>query len=111
MTICSSLRSTAYTPASSTGLLGKTVLRSTSYTIRPHPRSSGPEKFRRLAVGKKLTLYALHRLKALGIRNVVLATAETNKVASRLYESLGFKQFRRQVHYHLRIDDSSKNDS
>jgi ribosomal protein S18 acetylase RimI-like enzyme len=69
------------------------------------------KKFRRQGVGKKLTLYALHRLKALGIRNVFLATAETNKVARRLYESLGFKQYRRQVHYHLRINGSSKNDS
>ena len=69
------------------------------------------KKFRRLGVGKKLTLYALHRLKALGIRNVFLATAETNKVARRLYESLGFKQYRRQVHYHLRINGSLKNDS
>src|SRR6266852_6050928 len=69
------------------------------------------KKFRGLGVGKKLTLYALHRLKALEIRNVFLATAETNKVARRLYESLGFKQFRREVHYHLRIYGSSKNDS
>ncbi len=69
------------------------------------------KKFRRRGVGKKLTLNALHRLKALGIRNVFLATAETNKVARRLYESLGFKQYRRQVHYHLRINGSLKNDS
>jgi len=69
------------------------------------------KKFRRQGVGKKLTLNALHRLKALGIRNVFLATAETNKVARRLYENLGFKQYRRQVHYHLRINGSLKNDS
>jgi len=62
-------------------------------------------------VGKKLTLYALHRLKALGIRNVFLAAAETDDVARRLYESLGFKQYRRQLQYHLRISDSSKNGS
>jgi ribosomal protein S18 acetylase RimI-like enzyme len=69
------------------------------------------KKFRREGVGKKLTLYALHRLKTPGIRNVFLATAETNKVARRLYESLGFKQYRRQVHYHLRFNGSSRNDS
>src|SRR5216683_3641328 len=69
------------------------------------------KKFRRQGVGKKLTLYALHRLKALGIRNVFLATAQTNKVARRLYESLGFKQYRRQVYYHLRINGSSRNPS
>ncbi len=69
------------------------------------------EKFRRQGVGKKLTLYALHRLKALGIRNVFLAAAETDDVARRLYESLGFKQYRRQLQYHLRISDSSKNGS
>ena len=69
------------------------------------------EKFRRQGVAKKLTLYALRRLKALGIRNVFLATAETNKVARRLYESLGFKQYRRQVQYRLRINGSSKKGS
>ena len=69
------------------------------------------KKFRRQGVGKKLTLSALRRLKALGVRNVFLATAETNQVARRLYEGLGFKQYRRQIHYHLRIDGSSKNDS
>ena len=68
-------------------------------------------KFRRHGVGKKLTLYALHRLKALGIRNVFLATAETNEVARRLYEGLGFEEYRRQVQYHLRINGSSTNDS
>ena len=68
-------------------------------------------KFRRQGVGKKLTLYALHRLKALGIRNVFLATAETNEVARRLYEGLGFEEYRRQVQYHLRINGSSTNDS
>jgi len=68
-------------------------------------------KFRLQGVGKKLTLYALHRLKALGIRNVFLATAETNEVARRLYESLGFEEYRRQVQYHLRINGSSTNDS
>jgi len=68
------------------------------------------KKFRRQGVGKKLTLSGLRRLKALGIRNVFLATAETNEVARRLYESLGFKEYRRQVHYHLRMNGSSKND-
>ena len=66
------------------------------------------KKFRRRGVGKKLTLYALRRLKALGIRNVFLATAEANKVARRLYEGLGFKEYRKQVLYHLRINGSSK---
>jgi ribosomal protein S18 acetylase RimI-like enzyme len=60
--------------------------------------------FRRQGVGKKLTLSALRRLKALGVRNVFLATSETNRVARRLYESLGFKVYRRPVHYHLRIN-------
>lgn len=66
------------------------------------------KKFRRQGVGKKLSLYALGRLKVLGIRDVFLATAETNEVARRLYESLGFKQYRRQVHYRLRVNGSSK---
>lgn len=69
------------------------------------------KKFRRQGVGKKLTLSALRRLKASGIRDVFLATAETNEAARRLYESLRFKQYRKQVHYHLRITRLSKEDS
>ena len=69
------------------------------------------KKFRRQGVGKRLTLYALHRLNVIGVRNVFLATAETNKVARRLYEGLGFKEYMRQVHYHLTINSSSKNHS
>ena len=69
------------------------------------------KKFRRQGVGKKLTLSALRRLKALGIRDVFLATAETNEAATQLYESLRFKQYRKQVHYHLKINRLSKEDS
>ncbi len=61
------------------------------------------EKFQGQGVGKKLMVYATDRLKALGIQDVFLATAETNDVARRLYESLGFKEFRKQIHYRLRI--------
>lgn len=68
-------------------------------------------RFRRQGVGKKLTLYALQRLKSLGIRNVFLATADNNKVARRLYEGLGFKQYKRQAHYYLRINRLSRVDS
>lgn len=66
------------------------------------------KKFRRQGVGKKLTLSALQRLRELGIRDVFLATTETNDIARRLYESLRFKEYRRLVHYHLRINSSSK---
>lgn len=50
-----------------------------------------------------MMVYATDRLKALGIQDVFLATAETNDVARHLYESLGFKEFRKQIHYRLRI--------
>ena len=66
--------------------------------------------FRRQGIGKKLTVYALHRMKGLGIRHVFLATNETNKVARQLYESLGFNEYRRQLHYHLRINGLPKKD-
>ena len=68
------------------------------------------EKFQGQGVGRQLILYALESLKALGTKNVFLATAETNDVARHLYESLGFKQFRKQIHYTLRINSSTKED-
>lgn len=66
------------------------------------------EKFQGQGVGRKLMLYATDRLKALGTQEVFLATAENNDVARRLYESLGFKEFRKQIHYRLGINGSSK---
>ncbi len=68
------------------------------------------EKFQRQGVGRALMVYALDRLKALGTRDVFLATAETNNTAQHLYESLGFTQFRKQIHYTLRINASTKED-
>ena len=62
------------------------------------------EGFQRQGVGRKLMAYAIDRLKALGIRDVFLATAETNDIARHLYESLGFREFRRQLHYRLRME-------
>ena len=41
----------------------------------------------------------------MGTQDVFLATAETNDAARHLYESLGFTQFRKQIHYTLRIND------
>ncbi len=68
------------------------------------------EKFQGVGVGRKLMVYALDRLKASGTQEVFLATAETNDAARRLYESLGFNQFRKQIHYSLRINGSSDDD-
>ena len=67
------------------------------------------EKFQRRGVGRKLMVYALERLKASGIQDIFLATAETNDGARHLYESLGFTQFRRQIQYVLRINDQPEN--
>ena len=53
-------------------------------------------KFRGQGVGRKLTLYALHRLTALGIRNTFLPTVETHKAARGLYEGLGLNEYRKQ---------------
>jgi len=65
------------------------------------------EEFRGQGVGRELTVYALDRLKALGTKDVFLATAETNNSARHLYESLGFRQFRKQIHYTLSINGST----
>ncbi len=62
------------------------------------------EKFQGQGIGKKLMVYATDSLKAVGIQEVFLATAETNDSARHLYESLGFKEFRKQIHYRLRIN-------
>lgn len=62
------------------------------------------EKFRGQGLGRELAVYALDKLKALGTKDVFLATAETNNPAKRLYESLGFTPFRKQIHYGLRIN-------
>jgi len=61
-------------------------------------------------VARELTVYALARLKALGAKDVFLATAETNNTARHLYESLGFTHFRKQIHYALRINSPPKED-
>ncbi len=66
------------------------------------------EEFQGQGVGRELTVYALDRLKAFGIMDVFLATAETNNVARRLYEGLGFTQFWKQIHYTLKIKGSPK---
>jgi ribosomal protein S18 acetylase RimI-like enzyme len=66
------------------------------------------ERFQGQGVGRELTVYALDRLKALGTKDVFLATSETNNTARHLYESLGFTQFRKQIHYTLRINGSTK---
>ena len=60
-----------------------------------------PEKFQGLGVGKNLMVEAIETMKNDGIEEIVLATAESNKKAQALYESLGFKEFRKQVHYKL----------
>lgn len=60
-----------------------------------------PRKFQGIGVGKKLMVEAIERLKSDGIEEIVLATAESNKKARSLYESLGFREFQKQVHYKL----------
>jgi|GEM_PF-1472849 len=64
------------------------------------------EEFQGRGVGRRLTVYALEKLKALGTKDVFLATTDTNNTARHLYESLGFKPFRKQIHYTLRISGS-----
>jgi ribosomal protein S18 acetylase RimI-like enzyme len=66
------------------------------------------DRFQGQGVGRKLMVVALEKLKALGILDIFLATAETNDVARHLYESLGFTQFRKQIQYALRINDQTE---
>ena len=66
------------------------------------------EKFQGRGIGRKLIVYALEKLKALWTQDIFLATSETNDAARHLYESLGFTQFRKQIHYTLRIYDYRK---
>ncbi len=55
-------------------------------------------------------VYALDRLKALGTMDVIPATAESNNTARHQYESLGFINIRKQIHYALRVNGSTKED-
>lgn len=49
-------------------------------------------KYRRLRIGEKLTLEAMHLAKKLGYRELFLSTGEHNIKARKLYESIGFEQ-------------------
>ncbi len=99
-------------PASSIGILDQKPFFAPQVENFAHIREVQViEKFQGQGIGRELTVYALDRLKALGIMDVFLATAETNSVARRLYESLGFTQFRKQIHYTLRIKGSPKEGS
>jgi diamine N-acetyltransferase len=60
-------------------------------------------KFQRRGIGRKLMTYALDRLGGLGVSDVFLSTAETNDIAKHLYEAIGFEEFRKQIHYRLRM--------
>lgn len=62
------------------------------------------EDFQGKGIGRKLIVDAIERLKALGVQEVFLATADTNSVAKSLYESIGFTQFQKQIQYRLKID-------
>ncbi len=59
------------------------------------------EGFRGRGVGKKLVADSLQRLRSQGVQEVFLSTAETNHAARKMYEQLGFREFRKQIQYHL----------
>ena len=63
------------------------------------------ERFQGRGVGRSLMVFAMERLRVLGIQDIFLATAETNDAARHLYESLGFTPFRKQIQYALRVND------
>ncbi len=64
------------------------------------------EKFQGRGVGRKLVDHAIARLRTHAVTDVFLSTAETNDAAKHLYESVGFREFRRQIQYRLALDDT-----
>jgi len=62
------------------------------------------EKFQGRGVGRKLVDHAIARLRTLAVTDVFLSTAETNDAAKNLYESVGFREFRKQIQYRFALD-------
>ena len=57
--------------------------------------------FNRVGVGKALTTTALNYLKYQGLNQVILYVDEENKAAINLYQSLGFKEFGKDLLFKL----------
>ncbi len=64
------------------------------------------EKFQGRGIGRKLVNHAIARLRALAVTDVFLSTAENNDAAKHLYESVGFREFRKQIQYRLALDST-----
>jgi len=61
--------------------------------------------FRRQGVGRALVQRVVDHLKAQGARVLQVWTLERGEPARRLYESLGFQEFMRMVHYSMDCAD------
>jgi mycothiol synthase len=57
--------------------------------------------YNRLGIGKVLTITALNYLKYQGLNQVILYVDEDNKAAINLYQSLGFKEFGKDLLFKL----------
>ncbi len=64
------------------------------------------EIFQGQGVGSKLVVFALEKLKTLGIQDIFLQQPRPTMLEG-MYESLGFTQFRKQIQYALRTNDRS----
>jgi len=65
------------------------------------------EGFRGRGLSKLLIERFLADARRRGIVDVFVDTDDDNAVAQRLYESSGFRMFRKVLHYRLRLDDRS----
>jgi len=61
------------------------------------------EKCQGRGVGRELVDCAIGKLRTLAVTDVFLSTAETNDSAKHLYESVGCREFRKQIQYRLAL--------
>lgn len=59
------------------------------------------KEYRKLKIGSKLVIMAVHAMKESGADEIVLETEVTNKPALKLYENLGFLRDKRLFRYYL----------
>ncbi|HTT73521.1 MAG TPA: GNAT family N-acetyltransferase [Thermoplasmata archaeon] len=66
------------------------------------------QRFRRRGLGKALVERFLADARARGIVEAFVDTDDDNLVAQQLYESVGFRQYRKVFHYRMRLGDGSR---
>ncbi len=56
-------------------------------------------------MGRKLINHALHRFRQLGLSLAKIETLAHNEVGNHLYESIGFQEITRQIHFFMPLKD------